>query len=86
MALGIFIYQDVHYTAMIRREGITYHIDSRPVESGDGPFVYEIPVPLFAEYARHFVHGRVAPGGRRVGGMFRVHYVGFELLDVVMAA
>ncbi len=82
--LGIFVHQGAHYTAMIRRGDTVHHVDSRPIESGEGQYVFEVSAALFLEYAQHFQQGRFAPGGRRVGGMFRVFYVGAELLDVQM--
>ena len=38
--LGIFVHQGAHYTGIIRRNNTLYHLDSRPLESGDGHFVY----------------------------------------------
>ena len=69
---------------MIRRGDIVYHVDSRPLESGEGQYVFEVSAALFLQYAQHYQQGRFAPGGRRVGGVFRVFYVGAELQDVLM--
>ena len=84
MTLGIFVHQGAHYTAIINRDGIMYQIDSRPIESGEGRFVYEVSEDLFAQYVQHFINGRLAPGGRRVGGLFKVFYTGVDVLEVVM--
>ena len=81
--LGVFVHQGAHYTGIIRRAGRVYHLDSRPLESGEGRFVFEMTPALFAEYAAHFSSGRLAPAGRRVGGLFSVYYVGLEVLAVV---
>ena len=78
--LGVFVHQGAHYTAMIARGGRVYHVDSLPGPSGEGRYVYEVSSALFAAYVRHFWIGRDAPGGRRVGGLFRVFYAGAEIL------
>ena len=76
--LGIFVHQGAHYTAMISRAGILYHIDSLPVASGDGRYVYEVSAELFLQYVEHFAQAAQRPtrDHPRVGGLFRVFYTG----------
>ena len=78
--LGVFVHQGDHYTAIIRQEGIIYHIDSLPTGSGNGRYVYTVSPALFVEYAMYYRHGHLAPGGREVGGMYSVYYVGHDYL------
>ena len=78
--LGIFVHHGDHYTAMIRREGTVFHLDSLPHSSGEGRWVFEVPSPLFVEYAQHYTRGQVAPGGREVGGLYSVFYAGYDYL------
>ena len=46
--LGVFVHHGDHYTAMIRREGTVYHLDSLPLSSDEGRWVFVVP-PLFVE-------------------------------------
>ena len=74
--LGIFVHHGTHYTAMIRRAGVVYHIDSLPVISGDGQYVFEISAELFLQYVQQFSPDRTYPGHARIGGLFSVFYTG----------
>ena len=76
VVLGIFVHQGAHYTAMIRRAGVVYHIDSLPVISGKGQYVFEISAELFFQYVQHFSPDRPNPGHARIGGLFSVFYTG----------
>ena len=76
VVLGIFIHQGSHYTALIRREGRLYYIDSLPVASGNGEFVYEFSPSLFMQYLDHFQHQAASLAAGRVGGLFRIFYTG----------
>ena len=78
--LGVFVHHGDHYTAMIRREGRIFHLDSLPHSSGEGRFVFEVDAPLFAEYAGYYTRGRLASGGREVGGLYSVFYLGYDYL------
>ncbi len=46
--------------------------------------MYKVSADLFIRYVQYFVLGRLAPGGRQVGGLFRVFYTGVDVLGVVM--
>ncbi len=78
--LGVFVHHGDHYTAMIRRGGTVYNLDSLPLSSGEGRWVYVVPPPLFVEYAQYYTLGRSAPGGREVGGLYSVYYAGYDYL------
>ena len=77
--LGIFVHHGNHYTAMIRRDNILYHIDSLPAASGAGRYVYIVSPELFVAYATFYARGlRIAQ--REVGGLYSVYYDGRDLL------
>ena len=78
--LGVFVHHGDHYTAMVRREGTTYHLDSLPHSSGEGRYVFVVSPALFVNYAQFYTRGRVAPGGREVGGLYSVFYLGYDYL------
>ena len=65
---------------MIRRGDTVYHLDSLPLSSGEGRWVFVVPPPLFVEYAQYYMLGWSAPGGREVGGLYRVYYAGYDYL------
>ena len=78
--LGLFIHQETHYTAMVRRGGIIYHIDSRLVQSNNGRRVYVVSPELLVAYVTRFAAGRGRGSGSGVGGVFRVFYLGYDPL------
>ena len=76
--LGIFVHQGAHYTAIISRAGVLYHIDSLPVASGDGQYIYEVSAELFLQFVQHFAQASRSPTPGRpvIGGMVRIFYIG----------
>jgi hypothetical protein len=77
--LGIFVHLGDHYTAMVRRAGTIYHMDSLTGVTGGGTYVFTITPELFVDYVRHYATGRRTPGGREIGGLYSVFYVGADM-------
>ena len=78
--LGVFVHLGAHYTAMIHRNGTTYHIDSLPHTSGEGQFVFIVDADLFAQYAQRHTPGQAGPRGVAVGGLYSVYYLGYDYI------
>jgi hypothetical protein len=74
--LGIFVHQGAHYTAIIRRHGQLYHIDSMPGASDHGRSIFQIDPILFLSFVQYFRQGRQAPESRQIGGLFSIYYTG----------
>ena len=77
--LGIFVHHGGHYTAMVRRNGVIYHIESLRGPSGGGRFVYVVDPHLFVDYATFYSRGRQV-AGHEVGGLFSIFWDGRDLL------
>ena len=78
--LGVFVHHGGHYTAMHRRDGVIYHLDSLPHNSGHGAFVYIVSNDLFVSYATFYARGRQV-SGREVGGLYSIYYDGRNLFS-----
>ena len=77
--LGIFVHHGSHYTAMVRRNNIIYHIESLGGPSGGGRFVYVVDPPLLINYGTFYSRGRQV-AGREVGGLYSIYWDGRDLL------
>ncbi len=60
--LGVFVHQGAHYTTIIRRNDVLFHVDSLIYVSGSGEFVFHADTDLFVQYVERFV-GRSPPPG-----------------------
>ena len=76
--LGIFVHHGNHYTAMHRRDGVIYHLDSLPHTSRNGTMFHVVNNELCVAYATFYTRGRQV-AGREVGGLFSIYYDGWDL-------
>jgi hypothetical protein len=78
----VFVHHGGHFTAMLRRNGEIYHVDSLPLTSGEGRYVYAVTPARFVEFATLYRQGVRAHGQGVAGGLFSIYYVGSEVLAI----